>query len=268
MPVDPRHRRRLPVGRPLAAAVRQVWTRQAADCDRWGWAAVGAVSSAWDATLAEAALPLLTRYLQSGYDAEGRRLLRLAGRTKALVGAQPRLYTKGWPDWLPSWLRGGEPAPGPRDWFSLPAPPQLWEAARSLAWQFARVVNQTTRDLVRRAVTASLHRGETPQQRSARVNRIFHDPRRALTIAQTESSRVVHAGQVLRDREEEQRTGLRLGLRWMASQGACRRCEALSGVVKPLGEPFFVDPKGGPYAVVTHAPLHANCRCVCVSTIL
>jgi hypothetical protein len=52
------------------------------------------------------------------------------------------------------------------------------------------------------------------------------------------------------------------GKKWMADgPRACKACLALNGKVVGLNEPFYVDPKGGPYAVKMNPPFHPHCFC-------
>ena len=48
---------------------------------------------------------------------------------------------------------------------------------------------------------------------------------------------------------------------WLASSDACEKCLELDGKTVAIGEPFYVDPKGGPYAVCLHPPRHVHCFC-------
>jgi hypothetical protein len=102
-----------------------------------------------------------------------------------------------------------------------------------------------------------LTRGEAQRKLTERVFGIFADPMRAFRIATTESSRAMHSGQLMSARA----SGVVQKKEWLASPDACPRCLELNGVQKNLDEPFWVDSKGGPYAVVMHPPLHPHCFC-------
>lgn len=43
----------------------------------------------------------------------------------------------------------------------------------------------------------------------------------------------------------------------------CDACRRLDGKVVAVADPFYVDPRGGPYAVKMTPPFHPNCACVC-----
>lgn len=110
----------------------------------------------------------------------------------------------------------------------------------------------------REAIADGLDRGEAVKRLTERVQGIFHSPQRALAIAMTESSRAMHAGQVMLARGTG---GLVKGKKWLASSDACPTCEELNGKEVGLDEPFDVDPKGGPYAITYHPTLHTHCMC-------
>ena len=103
-----------------------------------------------------------------------------------------------------------------------------------------------------------LERGEALLKLTGRVQAIFDDPLRAFRIAATETSRAMHLGDFVAAQESDVVTGKF----WIASSDACPRCLAAArlGVI-PLNRPYFVDPKGGPYAVVLHPPRHPHCLC-------
>lgn len=47
----------------------------------------------------------------------------------------------------------------------------------------------------------------------------------------------------------------------LSSNNLCEVCAKLNGKIVKPNEPFWVNPKGGPYAVINQPPLHPNCRC-------
>src|SRR5262249_12368470 len=143
--------------------------------------------------------------------------------------------------------------------------PHVLTAVQQAALQFAASTNATTtlsvakaREEVRRMLGEGYSVGETNAVLIRRINEVFTDRARARSIGLTESSRAVHLGQVLAAKE----TGIVKGFRWLASSAHyCELCESLNGKVVAMDQPFYVDPKGGPYAVVYHAPAHPHCRC-------
>lgn len=132
--------------------------------------------------------------------------------------------------------------------------PEAASAARTLALELAGSITETTRRTVRESIAAGLEAGETSRDIARGLLPLF-GPERALTIAQSEASRSMHAGEVA----AYEASGVVGGLEWLASSDSCSRCAALNGKRVKIGEPFYVDPKGGPYAVVTHPPLHPRC---------
>lgn len=145
------------------------------------------------------------------------------------------------------------------------------QAAREAVFAFCRSTLDTISGDVNEALAelheqhlAGLATGETLQQMTARVQSIFGDPDRAFTIATTETQRAVHTGQLIAAKE----SGIVSKKRWLASSDACDKCLALAAMGEiPLDEPFTVNPKGGPYAVVQSPPLHPRCMCSLIEVV-
>ncbi len=147
---------------------------------------------------------------------------------------------------------------------------RVLEFIRTWTYAFCDSTNETSQHsvneavaLLRQELAEGLSRGETAQNLTRRVAKIFQDPARAHTIAATETARAMAGGQFLAAKE----SGVVRGLRWLASSDACSRCLAIDNKEVPLGEPFAVDPGGGPYAVVTHPPRHPLCQCSVVEVL-
>lgn len=115
-----------------------------------------------------------------------------------------------------------------------------------------RDAQEATRQLLR----DGLPKGAAVELLARQVRMIFADPKRAFTIAATEGSRAVHGGQMAAAQE----AGVERHS-WLVSADACEHCLKLDGKTVKIGEPFWVNPKGGPYAVVLHPPLHPHCFC-------
>lgn len=113
-------------------------------------------------------------------------------------------------------------------------------------------------ELTREAIRAGLDQGEANRQLSDRISEIFTDleTRRAYLIAETESARAKHNGELL----AIQGSGIEARKVWMADGLACPKCAPLDGVSKALNEPFAVVGTG-PYGVIEHPPYHPACRC-------
>lgn len=143
--------------------------------------------------------------------------------------------------------------------------PKVLDAVDQLTFNFcSETLDTATVDLkqafaeLRKLLKAGVKEGEALRALSAKVMRIFGDPYRAARIAVTELSRVSNAGQLMAAEE----SGVVTQKTWVAGPSACDRCLDLDGVTVDLEKPFYVDPNGGPYAVVNHPPLHPHCYCI------
>ncbi len=143
--------------------------------------------------------------------------------------------------------------------------PRVLDAVDAASFRFCRETMDTaTTDLgralrdLRRLLRHGMERGEALRLLAKKVRQIFADPARAFRIAVTEASRAQHAGQLMAARE----SGVVRGKSWVASSDACEHCLSMEelGTI-PLDRPFWVDPRGGPYAVVMAPPLHPHCFC-------
>lgn len=210
--------------------------------------------SAWAGPMVQAVAPLLLRDYLRGAQLCRRRLLAAAARKAA------RVRTKNAPPVAVAPAGDFDPLRGSFDLLL----PQVRYAVQSMAFHFVQATLQTaTTDAMtaysefRDSLMQGVERGEALKEITVRVQRTFRDPVRAQRIAMTETSRAQHAGQVQAARE----SGIVKGKRWLASSDACEKCLALDGKEVPLDSPFAVNPKGGPYAVVNHPPLHPHCMC-------
>lgn len=142
--------------------------------------------------------------------------------------------------------------------------PRVLSVVDSLVLRFCEATNNTAIDELSKAIErlrtglgVGLARGEAISALHRRVMRIFTDPVRAFRIAITESSRAMNGGELMSAKE----SGVVGKKRWLCSSDACDACLDLWGKEVELDEPFYVDPKGGPYAIVMHPPKHPNCFC-------
>jgi len=135
--------------------------------------------------------------------------------------------------------------------------PEVRVAAENAALRLAGTIVEDTRRMIRDELATGLQHGEPVAAIAERIRLTGFSPKRATTIAQTESSRAMHAGQAIAARE--------LGVTkwtWLASSDACDICLSLDGKTVQIGEPFYVWPTGNPaYRVVYHAPAHPHCYC-------
>jgi Phage Mu protein F like protein len=138
--------------------------------------------------------------------------------------------------------------------------PRVIDAVDAAAFKFCRETMATatgelttTLDRLRQLLRDGLPKGDAVSLLAKKVRTIFADPKRAFTIAATEGSRAVHGGQML--------AAMEVGVThhtWLASSDACPLCLDLDGKTVKIGEPFYIDPKGGAYASVWHPPLHPH----------
>jgi hypothetical protein len=112
-------------------------------------------------------------------------------------------------------------------------------------------------DDLRALMRAGLPKYEASTTLAEKVVKIFASPYRALRIATTESSRLIHAGQFLAAKD----SGVVRGKSWLSTSQSCKKCFALNMLEVPLDKPFITLLTGGPYAVVMYPPLHPNCSC-------
>jgi hypothetical protein len=141
--------------------------------------------------------------------------------------------------------------------------PAALAAVDALTFQFCKETTDTaTKELdealeqLRELLRKGLKRGEAVALLARKVGKIFADPGRSYRIAATESARAYNAGHLGAIKDGGYRKKV-----WIYSLGGCERCKKLGGRVRLLGTPFWVNPEGGPYAVVDHPPLHPHCRC-------
>ena len=106
-----------------------------------------------------------------------------------------------------------------------------------------------------------VNEGESVEQLTKRVQSIFETATqsRARTIAQTETSRAVHAAQD----DAAYRSGVVTGWRWQLSSDACPVCVAIAArnPVVRLGHPFAVIGNNPIYSHVFVPPAHPRCNC-------
>ena len=141
--------------------------------------------------------------------------------------------------------------------------PRVLEAVDHATYDFCRETMDTATTDVRTALEElrqlmreGLPQGDAVALLAVKVREIFADPYRAFRIATTEGSRAIHGGQAM--------AALEAGVTrhtWLASSDACELCLALDGKTVNIGEPFWVNPRGGPYARVLYPPLHPHCFC-------
>lgn len=241
----------LPKGRQLGQLIRQLWKEQeAAFLASMRQSGAFAFSQfrleQWLQPFIERIKPIYARYLVDGRDELQRRLNQRRRGAKSIFS-------------IPSPFNFEQPKED--DQFDI-YNPEVVNFINNYSYQFAVSTLQTTRMKLSNAyrrlqqeLAQGVEQGQSLQQTTAEVMRIFRDPQRAMTIAASETSRAYHAGQEIAAKQ----SGVVSGKQWLASSDACEECLALDGKTVALGEPFIVLPKGGPYATVMYPPLHPNC---------
>jgi hypothetical protein len=239
MPIDPATGRDLPAGQPLAQGLAGFFTRQGQSVLHALTTGAAISLAGWNGLLVETVRPHITRYTGDG----GRESMQ-------------RIYHQ---------VRSGRKAAGTVDVgaFDL-RNPRVLDAINAASLTLAASTNamsqygvEQARSELRQAMIDGMDRGEAYTRLRGRIELIFDNRARADMIARTESSRAVHGGQVLAAQE----SGVVKGLKWLPSSAPCEKCRKLAGKIVALGEPFFTDPRGGPYAVCYHPPLHPHCVC-------
>lgn len=233
--------RTAPTWKRLAAALLRVFRRQAAEAYAQLRRGQPVRLHRWDAAVAELAEPLLRHNADAGlrrFAAALRRAVR-DGRAGPLAS---RRFGLGF-----DYLR-----------------PEVLDAVRQQAFTFARVTTETAErnavgavETLREELTQGLTAGDPLTLLAARVGKAVASPDRALTVAATESSRALHAGEYA-----AARAAGAWGLEWLAAADCCDLCASLDGTQVPLGHAFHVRRTGRPeYAMILHAPAHPRCAC-------
>lgn len=252
----------LPKGKQLAQLIRQLWKEQEA-----AFLALMRQSGPftfsqfrlerWLQPFIERIKPIYARYLIDGRVELQRRLAR---REREALRATTDARAKSIFNIPPSFTL--EP-PKEDDQYDI-YNPEVVNFINNYSYQFAVSTLQTTKlklstaySRLQQSLSQGVEQGQSLQQTTAEVMRIFRDPQRAMTIAATETARAYHAGQEVAAKQ----SGVVSGKEWLASSDACELCLSLNGKVVALGEPFIVLPKGGAYARVMYPPAHPSCFC-------
>lgn len=114
---------------------------------------------------------------------------------------------------------------------------------------------QETRD----AIATGLDKGEADIQLMTRIKGIFADlsERHSMVIAETESSRAKHSGELFAIKE----SGIAARKKWLPDSMACDKCLAMAakGAI-PIDE-LWTTVGTGAYSKIDHPPYHCSCRC-------
>jgi SPP1 gp7 family putative phage head morphogenesis protein len=129
-------------------------------------------------------------------------------------------------------------------------PPKAFEELITSSGSLIRGLDKTGYELIGTALADSIRAGYSPNRAAKLIQDAVGSPARALTIAVTESSRVMNASALARYRE----AGIQ-NAQWMVvfGGGACDKCAQNANKVIPLGGTY---PSGN-----TQPPAHPHCRC-------
>lgn len=138
------------------------------------------------------------------------------------------------------------------------------------AKRLARSYNDTTADLLKKALNEGIQAGEALSQLAERVRSVYaySDQHRAETVARTESFYIANEG----SREAYRQSGVVTSVRWYTAEDerVCPYCGPLNGKVIGVNEVFYnkgdeIEADGKPlkldYRAIDVPPLHTNCRC-------
>jgi SPP1 gp7 family putative phage head morphogenesis protein len=129
-------------------------------------------------------------------------------------------------------------------------PPRAFEELITSSGSLIRGLDKTGYELIGTALADSIRAGYSPNRAAKLIQDAVGSPARALTIAVTESSRVMNASALNRYRE----AGIK-DAQWMVvfGGGACEKCAQNANKIVPLGGTY---PSGN-----TQPPAHPHCRC-------
>lgn len=130
--------------------------------------------------------------------------------------------------------------------------------------------------VLRREMAAGMLAGESVRELAKRIEGMFRESERyrAVRIAQTESIRALHRGQLDYAEEKERQLGVTLGKQWLASADACPLCLQIareSMLRGPIGlGASFYEHAAAPqdYHEVPSPPAHPVCRCTITEVIV
>ena len=115
-------------------------------------------------------------------------------------------------------------------------------------------VSETTRNRLRQQIQSGLTLGENREKIANRIDKIIRNPKRSVTIAQTESVRAYSEGRLA--------LGHRLGAKgkkWATTYKPCAICSSLDQQVVKMNEEFKSPFNGKSY---NGPPAHPHCRCL------
>jgi SPP1 gp7 family putative phage head morphogenesis protein len=133
-------------------------------------------------------------------------------------------------------------------------PPQAFQNLVSRSGNLITGLDKTGYELIGTALADSIRLGLSPSRAAKRINETIGSPARALSIAVTESSRVMNASAMNRYKESGIKQHKWMPVLAVAGGGvACERCAQNTGQVVNIGASFN---SGN-----TQPPAHPHCRC-------
>jgi hypothetical protein len=162
----------------------------------------------------------------------------------------------------------------PNDWRVVD--PNTRRMIEQAAFAFCQATNETTTQqlddamaqLKRELIAGTVTTGETLDQLTRRVQGVFDlaETFRARRIAQTETSRAVHAAEL----ESAVQSGVVAGFELLLSSDACPLCQRIKaevGMVR-LGQPFAIIGNHPSYSTILHPPIHVSCQCTVIEVVV
>lgn len=147
------------------------------------------------------------------------------------------------------------------------------EIIRREVMKFAKQVDSTLHDTLRKTLADGLQAGDNVAQLTAKINELYEgwDKYKSKVIARTESIRALNKGKV----ESWKQSKVVVAKTWDSAGDACVFCLDMHGTIVELNENFLNEndvqsvaaPGGGElnlrasYGAVSGPPLHPNCRC-------
>ena len=144
--------------------------------------------------------------------------------------------------------------PGDKATAMLLSPPRAFQELVERSGSLIRGLDRTGYEVIGTALADSIRAGYSPKRAAKLIQDAVGSPARALTIAVTESSRVMNSAALARYKD----AGI-TSVKWMAvlSVGggsvACEKCAENDGQIVQLGQSFNTG--------VSQPPQHPHCRC-------
>lgn len=243
MPIDPTHGRRYPSGKRLAAVLVRLFRAMGREVVNAFVADRPPELGRYTQVIAQQIQPILAHEWALGAEQIRRELRRYQADIQ-----RGKSFTRKAPASLPPGLNVA--------WDAFR--PEVSAAVQANALHLAGQITADTLRRVRDIIRDGLESGDPVKVMTDNLRALF-SPERAMSIGMTESSRAMHAGEAAAIVS----SGITDEWEWLASSDACEKCLALNGKRVKVGQPFVIDDRGGPYAVVTSAPRHPHCMCTC-----